>query len=279
MVPNDDLGRLRKKWIELLSTYPPFRRSIARDLWLESLPDAIRTMVTERDPDCNLDLELVFNQAQGLRLEDGRFALALLLTYVIDRTQGTSLADQLRALQQDLEQRPHKAGTLAAELYPPPSPVPVKAPPLPTGPADAKTDVMQELREWKKVHHGSQELLNAIDIPLTCLAACHSYQDIDALRMAGKAWKRTCRPLLENIPQKWELLYARSPALGSLQEQTMQDRLTDLTAQFMSVEPGSDDLLKLRRQVEDLQEIMWDLLTTADVKIVSLLQVLEAGGE
>jgi len=133
--------------------------------------------------------------------------------------------------------------------------------------------------EWKRIHHECQELLDELNIPLKDLQEYSHATDLQEYSRAGEvsrlhtasaAWASRCIPLLNGIPDRWELKHVRIPELGSLREQVA--RMENLHVQMVQIERKDSKFWVMYHQVETLYGTLWRLLSTADGRISRLLE-------
>ncbi len=145
-----------------------------------------------------------------------------------------------------------------------------------------KKQLVDELGEWKLVHNESQTLLNALNIPFDYLTAYRfDYLTADyltayhlySLEQADLKWQ-TCVRKLRSVPEKWNLQYAYASDLDDLRAKT--SNLNDITKMLAQTEDIEKPEFKyVYSQIGELKDILWDVLTVADKKIMLLIETLK----
>lgn len=134
-------------------------------------------------------------------------------------------------------------------------------------------DLIAELAEWKLVHNEAQALLSVIGIPLDYLTDCRFSPDRTKLDDAGFKWQRLCVPKLKDVPDRWGLERAYTPAIDDLRDRA--SRRGEITRKLMQIEPTGKEFTDLYLQFEEFRGILWDLLTAADKRIMVLIETLQ----
>lgn len=133
--------------------------------------------------------------------------------------------------------------------------------------------LLDELKEWKLVHHNVQSLLNKLEAVFGYLDEYSFTNNPHSLRRAGLAWQRYCVNTLKSIFDKWQLQYANTPELALLREEIIV--IEPIARELMS-EITNYQFNELHLWFAGFRGLLWDILTIADTRIMVLVENLRS---
>ena len=95
---------LRTDLINLLCDYPPLTTREGRDAWLLNLPQGVRNLIVRRHEHYKIDIAFIIDAIQGVQLQDGRWALLILLGALSPEVKGLRLENELAELRQKVQE-------------------------------------------------------------------------------------------------------------------------------------------------------------------------------
>lgn len=133
-----------------------------------------------------------------------------------------------------------------------------------------------ELSEWKTIHNDSQTLINSLNFSLNLMDK-YRYEQISTrlIEDAGLKWQKLCVSKLKNLPRKWNFQRAHTPEMDALFEIiTPAEQIDGITRQLMQPDIEHTEIIILMIQLEEINGILWDLLTAADKRVMILINTM-----
>jgi hypothetical protein len=135
-------------------------------------------------------------------------------------------------------------------------------------------NILSELGKWKHVHHDVQDLLNSLNIPYELLTRCRYKPSIDTLEYASDKWDGVCMPKLKSVGKKISSpQYPDDDILREFKQEAV--RLDDFTESLTKVDAGTREFRSLYFQFNEIKDTVFDLLSVADTKIMSLINSMQ----
>jgi hypothetical protein len=128
------------------------------------------------------------------------------------------------------------------------------------------------LAEWRKIHQNSLDILHALHVPLRQLIIYEHQPEPPDLILAADWWRLNCISKLKSVRQ-WDLSHVKHDALDNLREKTSGlDRITEQLNKLKTGKAEQPEIQDMRKQLEDLQFSLWDVLDVTDETITSLVE-------
>ena len=131
-------------------------------------------------------------------------------------------------------------------------------------------ETISELERWKQVHHDAQDLFNRMNIPLELLIRCRYKATPELLDYAAEKWYGLCVPKLKFVLKKIGADQYPEHDLLDMLQQEMADA-DEITKKLRMLDANPEDIRSLCFQFGGLKDIVFNILSVADMKIMRLI--------